>query len=835
MAADGAEEGTRPAGEATSDPDCELCTLAASAGDAGQWLLMFTGFDPATEGVREALLTLANGFMGTRGALSECRADGVHYPGVYVAGCYNRLTSMVDGMHHEDESLVNLPDWTTVTFRGDGGDWFSPAGDFDLLHHHVGLDMRGGVLLRESVIVDARGRRTRLRQRRIVSMAQPHLAAIDTVVRPENWSGTLAVRSTLDADVRNTNVRDLLRFADRHLTDVSVGGFGLDVVWLRTQTSQSRVQVAQAARTRVGVNGMGIAATHSRRFERETVSDQFAVEVHRGGSVEIEKVVAVHTSRDRAISEPVSAAQQAAESAPGYEQLLAAHVEAWDGLWQRFAMCLDAGLRVRQATNVQIFHILQTLTPHTADLDVGVPARGLHGEAYRGHVFWDDLFVFPVLNMRLPELTRALLLYRFRRLPQARRLAAAQGLSGALFPWQSGSDGREETPRVLLNPRSGRWMPDNSRRQYHVNLAIAYNVWHYWEATADLGFLAAFGAELLVENARFWASLAIHDPDTDRFDIRGVMGPDEFHDGYPDRPGAGVDNSAYVNVMAAWSLARALDAYRILGENEGIGLWARLDVHDDELARWDRLRRRLRLCFLDNGLLSQFEGYETLAELDWEAYRSRYGNIGRLDLILEAEGDSCIRYRASKQADVLMLLYLFTAEELVSIIHEMGYPFDPASIPDTVEYYLARTSHGSTLSRVAHAWVLARGNRRGSWKMFGESLEADLSDTQGGTTREGVHLGAMAGSIDLLQRCYTGFDIRGDVLWLHPLLPDELKLLEFDIRYRDHWVHLRCDHWELTVSTKPSAAAPIRIDINGRLFALAAGQSVTVAVENPPV
>lgn len=450
------------------------------------------------------------------------------------------------------------------------------------------------------------------------------------------------------------------------------------------------------------------------------------------------------------------------------------------------------------------------------------------GEGYRGHIFWDEMFVFGFLNLRLPELTRALLLYRFRRLPQARRLAAEQGLRGALFPWQSGSDGREETPRLFFNPRSGRWMADHSRRQYHVGLAVAYNVWTYWEATADLGFLASFGAEMLVENARLWASLAVYDPADDRFDIRGVMGPDEFHDGYPDRPGGGIDNSAYVNVMTSWALARALDAYRILGENEAAGVWERLRVTAEEIEHWDYLRRRLRLCFLANGLPSQFEGYESLRELDWAAYRARYGNIGRLDLILEAEGDSCRRYRASKQADVLMLLYLFSAEELTAVVRDMGYPFDPASIPETVEFYLARTSHGSTLSRVAHAWVLVRGDRRGSWQMLGEALESDLSDTQGGTTREGIHLGAMAGSIDILQRCYSGFEIRAGVLWLHPQLPDELQTLEFDVRYRGHWIHVRCDRTSVTMSTRRSQAPPVRVVVDGSEHRLASGSRVTV-------
>ena len=329
-------------------------------------------------------------------------------------------------------------------------------------------------------------------------------------------------------------------------------------------------------------------------------------------------------------------------------------------------------------------------------------------------------------------------------------------MRGALFPWQSGSDGREETPDASFNPRSGRWMPDHSSRQYHVNLAVAYNVWHYWQTTADFGFLAAYGAELLIETARFGASLATYDPAEDRYDIRGVMGPDEFHDGYPDRPGQGIDNSAYVNIMTAWTLTRARDAHRILGQYHGDELWQGLQLTEAELDLWDHIGRRLRVPFLPNGVIEQFEGYHRLAELDWDDYRARYGDIRLLGFILEAEDDTTNRYQASKQADVLMLLYLFTAEELTALVRHLGYDFDPATIPATVDHYLARTAHGSSLSRVAHAWVLSRTNRRGSWHMLREALDHDIAETQPGTTREGIHLGAMAGTLDILQRCYTG-------------------------------------------------------------------------------
>ena len=186
----------------------------------------------------------------------------------------------------------------------------------------------------------------------------------------------------------------------------------------------------------------------------------------------------------------------------------------------------------RLALHLHIFHLLQTISRNTLDLDVGVPARGLHGEAYRGHIFWDELFIFPYLTLHLPELVRSLLLYRYRRLPEARWAAQQAGFCGAMYPWQSGSNGREEAQVVHLNPDSGRWLPDASHLQRHINVAIAYNIWQYYQATGDIEFMASYGAEMIFEISRFWASLAQYDSALDRFEIKGVMGPDEYHDGY---------------------------------------------------------------------------------------------------------------------------------------------------------------------------------------------------------------------------------------------------------------------------------------------------------------
>jgi trehalose/maltose hydrolase-like predicted phosphorylase len=377
-------------------------------------------------------------------------------------------------------------------------------------------------------------------------------------------------------------------------------------------------------------------------------------------------------------------------------------------------------------------------------------------------------------------------------------------------------------------------VPDNTGHQHHVNLAVAHNVWRYWQTTGDLAFLAAYGAELITETARFWASLAVLDPATGRYDIRGVMGPDEFHDGYPHRPGQGVDNNAYVNIMTAWTLARACDVHRILSHHDVERLWQTMRLTEDELRLWDRIATRLRLSFLPGGILEQFEGYRELAELDWKAYRTRYGDLQQLGHILDAEGDTTNRYQVSKQADVLMLLYVFSAEELTGLVRRLGYDFDPATIPATVDYYLARTCHGSTLSRVAHAWVLARSDRRGSWHMLRQALNGDLSDIEPGSTREGIHLGAAGGALDILQRCYTGLDTRDDVLWLNPQLPDELHSLDFDVRYRDQWIGVHIEHSRLVLRALSSAGPPTTIAIREDRYQLAPDAMLTVPLAPRP-
>jgi alpha,alpha-trehalase len=289
------------------------------------------------------------------------------------------------------------------------------------------------------------------------------------------------------------------------------------------------------------------------------------------------------------------------------------------------------------------------------------------------------------------------------------------------------------------------------------------------------------------------------------------MGPDEYHDAYPDSDRPGLDNNTYTNVMTVWVLLRALEVLDVLPPHYRQEVVEELGISEDELHRWRDITGKMRVVFHGDGVLTQFEGYEQLAEFDWQGYRAKYGDVQRLDRLLEAEGDTANRYKVSKQADTLMLLFLLSRDELCGLLRDLGYTVSAEQITRTVRYYLERTSHGSTLSGVVTAWVLARYDPEQAWPFVLDALESDIADAQGGTTAEGIHLGAMAGTIDILQRGLSGMRPRGEVLRFDPALPTAVKRLGFSVHYRDHRIDVDVTHDSLRISSRPGTGSPITI------------------------
>jgi trehalose/maltose hydrolase-like predicted phosphorylase len=648
------------------------------------------------------------------------------------------------------------------------------------------------------------------------------------VITALGWSGEVEVRSGVNAGVRNANLPEPAQGSDLHLADrtasrrSSPGRLQDAASVVEVETTQSLIRIAAAYRTYVAGKAAAVKDGRKGAFHFQTLLLPLAA----GTAVRITKTVAVVTSRDRAISSPETGARAVLERTGGdFDSLLAAHEEAWRRELRPFMVEIDAPVQVRLVLNLHIFHLLQTLTQHTAELDAGVTARGLHGEGYRGHVFWDELFVLPVLTSRTPEVARSVIDYRWRRLPAARHAAAREGLAGAKFPWQSASDGTEETPKWLYNDRSGRWVKDHSHLQVHSGLAVAFNAWQYFQATGNKIWLLQKGAELVIEVARFFRSLADYDEQGGRYHLRGVVGPDEYHTGYPGSDSPGLDDNAYTNVMAAWVCSQAGEIMDLLHGSERAVLMERLNVTEEEAAGWSHMGTAMYVPFHEDGVISQFEGYGTLKELDWEHYRDAYGDIERLDLILEAENDTTNCYKLAKQADVLMLPYLLGHEGLATILQRLQYAFTQEQLNTTIEYYLARTAHGSTLSRVAHASVLAGLDADRAWDSFREALDADLDDTQHGTTRAGIHLGAMAGSIDVVQRSFAGLRFSGDTILFAPNLPTGLRAVAFEVLYRGHRLRVHLKGGDMSIASAPGDAGPIKVQVRGIDEELPPGQT----------
>ena len=556
------------------------------------WTLAYDSMEPQQERLREVLTSTGNGYFSTRGAAEWADVDDVHYPGTYAHGCYNRETTIMGGQPVLNEDLVNLPNWLTLKLRIEGGEPISLR-KLEVLSYRHEMDVRNAVLTRVIRFRDSAGRETKLESRRFVSMAEMHQAGLEWTLTAENWSGQVTVISALDGRVSNQGVARYRQLEGRHLNGLASRSPAPDTISLLAQTRQSRIYVAEAARTRVFAEEVDPEVERTLYHMEDYVHQTLTFRLEEGSPVRVEKMVSFYTSRDRAINEPRSTSEIALSRFEGFQKSLERHQRAWDELWSYCDIEVPEDSHAQFLLRFHISHILQTCSRHTVGLDTGVPARGLNGEAYRGHIFWDELYIYPFLNFRLPQVTRELLMYRWRRLNQARAMAKEAGYRGAMYPWQSGSDGKEETQVVHLNPRSGIWEPDLSQNQRHVNAAIFYNIWHYYQATADSEFLLEYGAEMMLEIARFWASMARLNPERGRYEIHGVMGPDEFHEKYPGSEEGGLRNNAYTNVMVAWISDVTVQRLDMLPERRREFLSRRIGLTDEEVEKWREMATRM--------------------------------------------------------------------------------------------------------------------------------------------------------------------------------------------------------------------------------------------------
>ncbi|MER1925177.1 MAG: glycosyl hydrolase family 65 protein, partial [Enterococcus casseliflavus] len=556
----------------------------------------------------------------------------------------------------------------------------------------------------------------------------------------------------------------------------------------------------------------------------QVVRQQVTLEVTEGQTYRVEKSVTVAAYRQE---EPQPAFTFSSLALPDFATMYTASKQAWAELWAKAAIEVTGDLMSQKMLNLHTYHLLVSAAPNAyqESLDASITARGLHGEAYRGHIFWDELFILPFYILHFPDTAKEILLYRYRRLAAAKKDAQKAGYQGAMFPWQSGLDGSEQSQELHLNPISGEWKEDHSRLQRHVSLAIAYNIWQYWHNTQDRVFMEQYGLELMLEVAHFWQSAATWDDAAQRYFIDKVMGPDEFHESYPNSEQGGLKNNAYTNMMVVWLFEEIENLQQQLSAESFQAVLEKTALTPADIAAMADIRTKLGLEIDPEGIIAQFEGYFQLEDLDWAHYKEKYGNIYRMDRILNAEGKSADSYKVAKQADSLMIFYNFSKEQVNQILADLSYQLPTDYIEKNLHYYLARTSHGSTLSRIVHAQLAAMvDDQELAWSLYQEALSSDYRDIQGGTTAEGIHAGVMAATLFIPLTTFAGIDIREEQLQITPNLPKAWDSLAFQLEVRGTRFAMNVTHETLTIT----ADQPVMILVNGQQVSLEAKKEATI-------
>lgn len=796
------------------------------------WQLAYQGFDPGEEKLRETLCTVGNGYLGTRGCFEGESASFNFYPATYIAGIYNNAVTNLHGRDIHNNDFVNCPNWLPVEFRVNKGEFLSPL-KMELLHYSQKLDIRTAVMEWTIVCKDSLGRLTRVRTRRLASMADHHVCALQYDITPLNYSESITVRASLDGNVINDGVARYRQLTSKHLSGIAAGPAispsknAERGVYLEMQTNVSNYTIVMCSKTVLHEEGRRLP-TEKRITQQEwKIGEEVTFKAVENKTYSVEKLVSVYTSQDKGIADPKVAAQQTLDKLKSFQGVYTPHAQAWKKLWNKVDIRLRGDRFTQKALRLHSYHMLVTASPHNKYIDAGMPARGLHGEAYRGHIFWDELYIMPFFELHFPGTARALLMYRYRRLDAAREYARENGYQGAMYPWQTADHGGEETQEVHYNPENDTWGPDLSRRQRHVSIAVFYNFWRHVQHTRDIKFLRQYGAEVMLEIARFWASIATYEPETDSYHIAGVMGPDEFHEKLPGADEAGLRDNAYTNVMVVWLLERAMEMLHQLPKTTLDCLAEKTGFSMSELDRWREMTHKMNVIITQEQIISQFEGYLELKELDWERYRKRYYSINRMDRILKAEGDSPDNYKVAKQADVLMMFYILSPQQILEILQQLGHDIQDAEelLRKNYEYYEQRTSHGSTLSKVVHA-VISSYIHAGHtvWDWFMEALRSDIYDTQGGTTIEGIHTGVMAGTIDVVLRYFAGVGLHGDTPIIEPELPPHWNELALRFEYQNVWYDVEYTQEGVRVKSSGKSGKPVTIQVCGKKITLEPGR-----------
>ncbi|MGO8954585.1 MAG: glycoside hydrolase family 65 protein [Rhodomicrobium sp.] len=749
------------------------------------WIISHEGFNVLTESAVESRLAFGNGFLGMRAARSAGRGPTwlswlgcvrwQSWPRCYVAGLFD-----IPNTEPAVPALVPVADWSRILIMLDG----------------VPLLTRQGQVLADTRTLDLR--------RGLIFPAWTHRTPSGITVSGHG----LCLLSLAE---RSTGLQLLRAEAQRGGVDVrleatfAMAGLGMEPIRLEHDLGAWRTEGTGKAVAMAGSAALwldGVLLEPNRTFPLRWV---WRWRSKAGQVVEFERIVAVARA-DSPEDDPAERASAALERsrAVGWRAVLAAHEAAWNTRWTASDIVVEGDDATQMALRFAVYHLTSAANP--GDEHVSIGARGLTGDAYFGHVFWDtEIYLLPFYIATWPEAARALLMYRFHTLPAARAKAAQAGYKGALYAWESADTGEETTPEHVVGDDGTVVEILTGKMEHHISADIAYAVWQYWRASGDDEFFLGAGAEILLETARFWASRAIAKPDGKRH-IRHVIGPDEYHED--------VDDNAFTNVMARWNIARALEALELLQANwpeRAAALRQRLSLGDDELADLRDAAARI-MTGLDpaTGIYEQFAGFHALDPLDLAAYA---GTNLPIDVVIKRQRTQ--RSQVVKQADVVALIALLP-EAFPGGLAEANF-----------RYYEPKCSHGSSLSTSMHAVVAARlGDAEMALRYLRKTAALDLDPDP--NSAGGVRMAGLGGLWQTVILGFAGVELTGETLGIAPKLPPRWRSLSFRVCWRARVVAIRIADRNVQAMLVQGDAMDIRIA--GATHKLMAGATLQVSI-----
>ena len=764
------------------------------------WRLAQTQWRQDTAARDETLFALSNGAIGVRGGIEE---SGSPTQGSFVADVWERTPIEYHERHFgfalNSDTRVPVADATAlrIEFRDEPLD---PAHG-EILAFERALDLRRGCLTRSLTWRAPHGATFRVDAQRIVSLRRPGLACLRWTLRLEEGAGPIAIASGIYAGASAAAQGDDPRIgAGVGLAmRVSDAAADADGAWLAQRTRNSGIAVVCAQRHRVTGAAFAGAA-----FDSFSARQLFVADLTAGAAITIEKYIAYAWTQPQGVETDAELCAQAratldAALAAGSDALFEEQAAECERFWSGADLAIDggdAGLVDEQALRFNLFHLFQAAG---RDGSHGISAKGLTGEGYEGHVFWDsDAFVLPVFAFTAPALMKPSLVWRHRCLARARAHAREMNHArGALYPW-----------RTIAGDECSSHYPSGSA-QYHINAAVAFAVRLYVEASGDRDFLATMGAEIVVETARIWLQVGhFNARRSGAFCIDAVTGPDEYT--------ALVDNNYYTNRMAQEHLRYAAAVLRELAAHDAercTTLRARLDVDDAEIDSWSRAAAAMYLPYDARlGIVAQDDTF-----LDKPVWDFAGTPAERYPLLMHHHPLTLYRHQVCKQADALLALVL------------AGEDVDRATKRRTFDYYEAVTVHDSTLSASTFAVLAAEvGHIEKAQRYFFDTLRVDLDDRHANTDH-GAHMAAMAGSWLAMAWGFGGLRVgHGDGvprLGFDPVLPPTWNGYRFGLLWQDRRINVSVDaagaHYRL------DEGAPLAITHAGELIALAPNAPVS--------